>query len=68
MPDMSKRQMWNRFRAARWNEQEMYARAEAHRTAHGSYPAEFAAAQAATVRAFEQYEMCPVISGMWLEG
>lgn len=65
---ISKRQARDIFRAARWNEQEMYGRAEVYRTEHGIYPDEYLKVQRETVRAWERYIACPMISGMWVEG
>lgn len=61
---LTKRQAWNEFRVAKWNEQEMYPRADAHYRQHGVWPAEYLAAKAATVRAFEIHVDAKVCSGI----
>ena len=61
---LTKRQAWNEFRAARWNEQEMHPRAVRHYDEHGAWPADYLAAKAATVRAFEIHVDALVCSGI----
>lgn len=43
------------FLAARSEQQGLYGRAEVHRAAHGTYPAEYLAAQQATADAWGRY-------------
>jgi hypothetical protein len=61
---LTKRRAWNEFRVAKWNEQEMYPRADAHYREHGHWPAEYLAAKAATVRAFGTHVDAKACSGI----
>jgi hypothetical protein len=61
---LTKRQARNEFRVAKWSEQEMYPRADAHYREHGHWPADYLAAKAATVRAFEVHVDAKVCSGI----
>jgi hypothetical protein len=61
---ISKRQAWNLFRVAKYNEQEMFPAAQRHYDAHGSWPAAYLAAKAETARAHGVHVDAGIFSGI----
>ncbi len=63
---ISWREARDRFRIAKYAEQEMYPRAVAHYDRHGTWPEEYVEAMAATSRAFGFYVSAGYFSGITL--
>jgi hypothetical protein len=61
---ITKRQARDLFRAAKWNQQQLYPAADARYMLHGVWPADYLAARAETSRTFGVFLDAGICSGI----